>query len=65
MAHLYLMKEYLDSLALYNKYLNDIKRIENLYLCGRLAEYKYYNMNAVIEAALNLYERIGENNEKK
>ena len=27
-------------------------------MCGRLAEYKYYNMDAVIERALDLYERI-------
>ena len=48
-----------ENVALYNKYLKEIEKIDNLYLCGRLAEYKYYNMDAVIEAALNLYERIG------
>ena len=48
------------NLELYNRYLHDIKKISNLYLCGRLAEYKYYNMDAVIEAALNLYKKISK-----
>lgn len=48
-----------DNLKQYNQYLNLAKKISNLYMCGRLAEYKYYNMDAVIERALNLYEEIG------
>lgn len=44
--------------ALYDKYRASIQDIKNLYLCGRLAEYQYYNMDAVIERALNLYEEI-------
>lgn len=53
------------NISLYKKYLEDIKGITNLYLCGRLAEYKYYNMDAVIERALNLYnEIVGGKNEK-
>lgn len=47
-----------ENLALYQKYYNDIKDIKNLYLCGRLAEYKYYNMDAVIKRALELYKEI-------
>lgn len=43
---------------LYNLYFNEIKEYHNLYLCGRLAEYKYYNMDAVIDKALNLYNEI-------
>jgi len=43
------------NLCLYNKYYEKAKKIENLYLCGRLAEYKYYNMDAVIRRALDLY----------
>ena len=50
------------NLALYNKYYEKAKKIDNLYLCGRLAEYKYYNMDAVIRRALDLYTSIkGEN----
>ena len=42
--------------AKYEKYCKLIENISNLYLVGRLAEYKYYNMDAIIEKALNLYE---------
>ena len=50
------------NLALYNKYYEKAKKIDNLYLCGRLAEYKYYNMDAVIRRAIDLYTSIkGEN----
>jgi UDP-galactopyranose mutase len=47
-----------DNLNLYNKYLDDLKNVNNIYLCGRLAEYKYYNMDAVVRRALDLYETI-------
>lgn len=47
-----------DNINLYNKYKDELKNINNLYLCGRLAEYKYYNMDAVIDRALKLYEEI-------
>lgn len=47
-----------DNVKLYNKYCDEIKGINNLYLCGRLGEYKYYNMDIVIDNALKLYEKI-------
>ncbi len=43
-----------NNFALYEKYKNDAARFENLYLCGRLAEYKYYNMDQALENALEL-----------
>jgi len=36
----------------YNDYFEMSRQFPNLYLCGRLAEYKYYNMDAVIERSL-------------
>ena len=36
----------------YNKYLNEAKKIKNLYLLGRLAEYKYYNIDVIAARAL-------------
>ena len=53
-----------ENLKLYHQYLNQANKIPNLYLCGRLAEYKYYNMDAVIERALDLYETIFEKTHK-
>lgn len=46
------------NLALYNRYYSYVRDIKNFYLCGRLAEYKYYNMDAVIKRALDLYKNI-------
>ncbi len=43
---------------LYEQYVDLSKRISNLHLCGRLAEYRYYNMDMVILRALQLSEEI-------
>ena len=43
-----------ENLELYEKYLNKAKKINNLYLLGRLANYKYVNMDKAILNALNL-----------
>ena len=39
-------------------------RTKNVYFCGRLAEYKYFNTDEVIERALNLFNTIKNKNEK-
>lgn len=41
-----------DSNALYQRYLAETKKYSGLFLCGRLAEFKYYNMDVCIEHAL-------------
>lgn len=46
------------NLALYKRYYDSVKDIDNFYLCGRLAEYKYYNMDAVVRRALDLFKEI-------
>ena len=48
----------LDNQAKYERYCDLLKGIDNLYLLGRLAEYKYYNMDAIVDKALDLYEKI-------
>ncbi len=40
------------------KYQAKMEKEENIYFLGRLAEYRYYNMDAVIRSALDLYNRI-------
>ncbi|MBN1892291.1 MAG: UDP-galactopyranose mutase [Clostridiales bacterium] len=47
-----------DNHKLYRDYLELCDKYEDLYLCGRLAEYKYYNMDAVIDRALSVAEQI-------
>ena len=37
-----------------DKYLEKVKKIKNLYLLGRLGEFKYYNMDEVVANAINL-----------
>jgi len=47
-----------ENLSLYNKYKSDIKKIPNVFLCGRLADYKYYNMDAAILQAFDVCEAV-------
>lgn len=44
--------------ALYEAYLTKAKSLENVYFVGRLGEYKYYDMDKVIERALELVEKL-------
>ena len=44
--------------ALYAKYKAEADGYPNLHLLGRLAEYKYYNMDAIILRALELVDRL-------
>ena len=45
----------------YNKYANEAKKYKNLYLVGRMATYRYLNMDQAIEQALVLVEEIMAN----
>ena len=45
--------------ALYAKYKAEADKFPSLHLLGRLAEYKYYNMDAIAGRALDLAERLG------
>ena len=48
-----------DNNALYARYRAEADRFPNLHLLGRLAEYKYYNMDAIAGRALDLAEELG------
>lgn len=43
-----------SSQNIYKKYLEKAKAVNNLYCAGRLADFKYYNMDQALERALNL-----------
>ncbi len=47
-----------ENAALYEKYSALAKRHKNFHPLGRLAEYKYYNMDAVIDRALTLTDSL-------
>ncbi len=42
--------------AVYKKYKNKAESFNNLILLGRLAEYKYYNMDKIVENALGFFQ---------
>lgn len=45
-----------ENQELYNKYKEEADRFENLILVGRLAEYRYYDMDDVIKRSLEVFE---------
>lgn len=46
--------EHAESRKIYQQYESIVENWENFYLLGRLAEYKYYNIDAMVEKALEL-----------
>lgn len=47
-----------DNMALYNKYVELVSRYDNFHLLGRLAEYKYYNIDGIVDKAMKLAKEI-------
>jgi UDP-galactopyranose mutase len=54
-----------ESCQLYNKYIELTKTFPGFHTLGRLAEYKYYNMDAIVEQALELADRLISQPDKK
>ena len=50
------------NMILYNKYRELAQQQDSVYFGGRLAEYKYYNMDVIIERALALISQINHKN---
>ena len=50
----YPTKEYLDKFKLYEA---EMEKEENVIFAGRLAKYKYYNMDLVVKEALEIFEK--------
>ena len=42
----------------FNKYLRESKKLNNVYFFGRLGDYKYYNMDLAVERVLKLFKEI-------
>ena len=47
-----------ENIAHYNRYLRLTQSLPNFYPLGRLAEYRYYNMDVIVRRALDLVEKI-------
>lgn len=54
-----------DNQEKYNRYLDYSKEFKNLILVGRLAEYKYYDMDDMVERALEVFEKEVKNDWKE
>ena len=54
-----------DNLSLYAKYRALAQKIPNLHLLGRLADYRYYNMDAIVAQALSLSDDLLNEQENK
>ena len=54
-----------ESNAMYEKYRAEAEKYGNIVLCGRLAEYRYYNMDVCIEHAFEKFNEIKDRLEKK
>ena len=47
-----------QNIALYGKYVELVSKYENFKLLGRLAEYKYYNIDGIVDKAMKLAETL-------
>ena len=43
-----------ENKALYHRYLELGKKVKNLYVCGRLGDYRYYDMDQAVKRAMNI-----------
>jgi len=50
------------SAEIYRLYKNKAENLKNVYFIGRLADYKYYNMDQVVARALNFFNQFLQNN---
>lgn len=48
-----------DSKNMYLEYRKLAEGIKNLYVCGRLGDFKYYNMDQALEGAINTAKEVG------
>ena len=48
-----------ESKKLYKIYREEARKYTNLYLCGRLADFEYYNMDQALEKALDVCRELG------
>lgn len=47
-----------ENQELYDRYVEKIKSYHNFYLLGRLAEYKYYNIDGIVKKSIELVEEL-------
>lgn len=50
-----------EAINIYDKYKNEAQKFKSVYFVGRLAEYKYYNMDQAVQRALEVFKEIARN----
>lgn len=45
------------NIIVYKKYQQEAEELKNVYFCGRLADYKYYNMDQVVARTLSIFKK--------
>jgi len=48
-----------ENIAMHRKYIDLVKPFQNFYLLGRLAQYRYYNIDGIVLEALSLVKELG------
>ncbi len=54
-----------SSKGMYNRYLKETEKYPNLFICGRLAEFRYYNMDDCIVRAFSVFNDIRDYYQKR
>ena len=47
-----------ENLAVYARYREEAEKLDSVTFVGRLAEYKYYNMDVVVDSALRAAQKL-------
>ncbi len=47
-----------ENIILYNKYLDEVKKLNNVYFLGRLGDYKYYDIDKAIVRAFEIFNNL-------
>ena len=47
-----------EAQTMYQKYKSESEKYQNLYVCGRLGDFKYYNMDNALERALEITKEL-------
>ncbi len=49
-----------EGISTYRKYQREARKLRSVYFLGRLAEYRYYNMDQVVKKALELFKKLAK-----
>jgi UDP-galactopyranose mutase len=53
-----------ENQAIYEQYKREADKLDNIYFVGRLANYKYFNMDQAFKNALDLFSELEEGDDQ-